>query len=63
MKVRISYTIDVTDEQRQAINRYYGEPGLADREAIQNWYRMRGESMNEDLAAYYSDDDDEDSDQ
>ena len=46
MKVRISYTIEVDDEMRRAINAYYGEPGRATREALKTWYRNHGESVD-----------------
>jgi hypothetical protein len=50
MRVRIAYTIDVSDEYRRAIREYYGQEGLATREEIKNWWREYGESMNENLA-------------
>jgi len=31
MKVRISYTVDVDDRFRRAINNHYAKPGLASR--------------------------------
>jgi hypothetical protein len=49
MKVRLSYTIEVHDDIREAINAYYGRPGLASREQVRDWYRQFGDSMNEDL--------------
>jgi hypothetical protein len=55
MRVRISYTIDVSDELRRAINEYHGDPGLATREAVKEWYRLRGASMDDDLLYDMSD--------
>jgi len=49
MKVRISYTVDVSDVVRRQINAWYGRPGLATRAEIQAWYRSNGESMDDDL--------------
>jgi hypothetical protein len=49
MKVRIAYTIDVSDDIRRGINKWYGRPGLASREEIQRWYRSNGDSMDSDL--------------
>lgn len=49
MKVRIAYTVEVSDEIRRQMNAWYGRPGLASREQIQAWYRTNGESLNEYL--------------
>lgn len=50
MKVRIDYTIEVPDSIRRQINAFYGEPGLASRKQVQDWYRAYGESMDQDLS-------------
>lgn len=34
MKVRIEYTVDVSDDYRRAINLHYGRPGLATRDEV-----------------------------
>lgn len=49
MRVRISYTVDVSDAIREQINAWYGRPGLANREEIKRWYISNGESMDDDL--------------
>ena len=49
MRVRICYTVNVCEELRRAINHHYGEPGLADREAVKSWYAVHGEGYNADL--------------
>lgn len=49
MRVRVAFTVDVTDEFREAINRYYGRPGLATREEVRSWFLRYGESMSDDL--------------
>lgn len=49
MKVRICYTVEVDDDFRRGINRFYGRPGLADREAVKNWFEAYGASMNDDI--------------
>ena len=49
MRVRVSYTVDVDDDFRRAINEYYGRPGLASREEIRNWYETFGSSQDADL--------------
>ena len=49
MRVRICYTVNVGEELRRAINHHYGDPGLADREAVKSWYEMNGDSCNVDL--------------
>lgn len=49
MKVRVCYTVDVTDDYRRAINMYYGESGLADRREVKEWCRSYGDSMDADL--------------
>ena len=49
MKVRISYTVEVSDHRRREINNWYGRPGLADRAAVKRWYQSVGLSMDDDL--------------
>ena len=49
MKVRISYSVDVSDDMRREINAHYGQDGLANRDEIKQWYRTFGESMNDEL--------------
>ena len=49
MKVRICYTVNVGEVLRRAINHHYGEPGLADREAVKSWYALHGEGYNPDI--------------
>lgn len=58
MKVKVSYTEEVPDEYRRAINRYYGKPGMATREEVKQWLRMFGSSMDDDLADSYGEDED-----
>ena len=52
MKVHIAYTVDIGDDIREAINRYYGKPGMATRADVQAWYKQYGESMDMDLSGY-----------
>lgn len=61
MKVRIAYTVDISDEIRAEINAHYDRPGLASREEVRWWYKTFGSSMDDDLswAADQHDDDDE----
>ena len=49
MRVRICYTVNVGEELRRAINHRHGEPGLADRETVKDWYKWHGEGYNFDL--------------
>lgn len=49
MKVRVSYTVDVSDEYRRAIRKYYGQRGLATRAEVRAWQRAYGDSMDADL--------------
>jgi hypothetical protein len=55
MKVRISYVVNVTEEARRGMRRFYGRDGMATREEIQQWYREFGASMDDDLQAEYGD--------
>ena len=52
MKVRICYTVEVGDLLRRGMKMHYGEPGLASRQDIKNWYEMFGESGNDDALWY-----------
>lgn len=56
MKVLVEYVVNVDDQFRRAIRRYYGKTGLATRAEVQEWFKSYGESMNTDLAAYYGED-------
>jgi hypothetical protein len=49
MHVRVSYTVDATDELRRAIRQHYGREGLATRAEVQEWYRTHGSAMDQDL--------------
>lgn len=49
MRVRVSYSTDVEDDYRRAINAYFGLPGLASRQDVKDWLRMHGTSMDDDL--------------
>ena len=49
MKVRITYTEEVPDRFRRAINQYIGKSGLADREEIRDWFKAYGRSMDDDI--------------
>lgn len=57
MKVRVDYTVEVDDNIRREINRWYGTPGLASRDAIKRWYEAFGKSMDDDLSAMGTDED------
>lgn len=49
MKVKIEYTIDVSDEYREAINIFYGKQGMASRDDVKRWIRSYGSSQDDDL--------------
>lgn len=53
MKVKITYTVEVPDEYRRAINEFYGQPGLATRDEVKAWFRAHGNSMDDDLSYTY----------
>lgn len=57
MKIRIAYTVEVSDEYRRAINERYGRPGLATREQVRQWIHQNGTSMDDDLMANNTEDD------
>ncbi len=52
MRVRVTYTVDVTDDYRRAIRAYYGLDGLATRAEVQQWLWNYGNSMDDDLMAW-----------
>jgi hypothetical protein len=56
VKVRVSYAVEVGDEYRRAINRYYGKPGLATRDDVKKWFWAHGQSMDDDLTMDGDDD-------
>lgn len=49
MKVRIAYTIEVSDDYRRAINLRVGRPGLATRAEVKHWIEDHGSYYDEDL--------------
>jgi hypothetical protein len=49
MRVRVTYTVDVTDDYRRGINLYLGNPGLATRAAVKRWLEGHGSMMDADL--------------
>ena len=49
MKVKVSYTVDVSDRYRRAINAHYGKPGLATRAEVQRWLWSVGQSCDDDI--------------
>ncbi len=59
MRVKITYTVEVPDRIRRAINDYYGKPGLASRDEVRSWYEMYGKSMDDELMSNASSIEDE----
>ena len=49
MRVKIEYTVDVCDEYRRAIRKWYGKKGKASRKEVKNWFRNFGGTMDADL--------------
>jgi hypothetical protein len=49
MRVRVNYTVTVSDEYRRAINLYYGRPGLATRTEVKRWLEQHGSAEDDDL--------------
>jgi len=49
MKVRVAYTVEVSDFHRRAIRHHYGESGLATRAEVVRWYEAYGSSGDDDL--------------
>lgn len=49
MNVRISYTVDVSDEYRRAVRRYYGDTGMATSKELREWFEVHGRSEDDNL--------------
>lgn len=49
MRVRVAYTVEISDDFRRAINIYFGREGLATREEVQSWLRTHGNQGDDDL--------------
>ena len=49
MKVQIKYTVDITDEIRRAMRRYYGGTGEATRAEVRDFYETHGATLDDDL--------------
>lgn len=56
MKIRVSYTTNVGDDYRMALNHSFGECGtLANREDLKRYFERVGSSNDEDLMAEWQD--------
>ena len=59
MKVRVSYIVDVDDGFRRAIVHCSGgettKDGLATRATVVDWFRLHGDSMDDDLTFDHAD--------
>jgi hypothetical protein len=53
MKVKIDYTIKVSNEFRRALRFYYGKEGLASRKEIIDHCKTNGETMDDDIMLEY----------
>lgn len=51
MKVRISYTINVSDDYRRAISHYYGYPHIATRQEVKDFVMTHGEQLDDEIMA------------
>jgi hypothetical protein len=49
MKVRVNYTVNVSDDYRRAINLHYGRPGLATRDEVRRWLEDHGSAEDDNL--------------
>jgi hypothetical protein len=59
MKVRVQYTVEVSDEYRTAINQYHGLEGKATRKDVRDFLYLHGVSMDDDIMDSLVDDDSE----
>jgi hypothetical protein len=50
MRVAISYAVEIDDDIRRAIRKWYGREGLASRDEVKRWYESYGKSSDDDLA-------------
>lgn len=55
MQVKICYSVGVTAEKRAAINAALSQPGQADRETIEAWYRRWGMNADPERCAWCGD--------
>ena len=55
MKVRVCYTVDVTDDYRRAIRNRFGQTGKATRSEVAEFLRQNGGSLDDDLMFEYRD--------
>lgn len=49
MRIRVSYTTEVSDDYRRAVSLWYGEDRLATREEVKRWLHAYGSSMDDDI--------------
>lgn len=55
MRVRVVQTVEVSDEYRRAIRRYFGGDGMATRDEVRQWVMRFGETMDADLMQDFGD--------
>jgi hypothetical protein len=53
MKIKISYTVEVNDWFRRAINFRYGVLKPATREQIKNFYYLYGQTLDDNITNEY----------
>lgn len=49
MRVRVSYTIEATDEYRRAIRFHFGREGYATRTEVREWLELHGSQDDDDI--------------
>ena len=58
MRVRITYSVDVSDRFRAAIRQHFGRAGFATRKEVQRWFREYGDSVSDSVLDDYDQRDD-----
>jgi len=53
MKIKVEYTINITDAERHGIEESITE--MADRETIKRFLRQNGTSLLDDMSCWYAD--------
>jgi hypothetical protein len=53
MRVRVIYSVDVTDDFRRALRSYYGETGMATRDEVYLHCCQYGSSIDADIMEEY----------
>lgn len=49
MKIRVSYSVEIDNRYRRAVNHFLGLKGMATRDEVKEWLRQNGGALDDDI--------------